>query len=194
MPLINAYNKNGKVPIGSLGLGVQVSPTYTDFSEGALKATDDPNDLAIDGDALFAVDVNGAIRFTRAGHFRVDQDQYLVTSGGHRVLGERGPIQVNSNFRVNEAGDVMQDGKVVDRLRLAATNGMVKEGESFYRAAQVQPAGKYQIMQGMLEESNVNTIRQMMEMINLTRSYETNQRALTAHDETLGKAVTELTR
>jgi flagellar basal-body rod protein FlgF len=192
--LLNACNKNGKTPIGSLGLGVQVSPTYTDFSGGAMVVTDNPHNLAIEGDALFAVDVNGAIRFTRAGSFGVDQDQYLVTAGGHRVLGEQGPIRVDSNFQVTEDGDVVQGGKVIDRLRLAATSGMVKEGDSLYRSQQVQPVGKYRIMQGMLEESNVNAIRQMIEMINLTRSYETNQKALTAHDETLGKAVTELTR
>jgi flagellar basal-body rod protein FlgF len=192
--LLHACNKRGKVPIGSLGLGVQISPAYTDFSSGPLEVTDNPNDLAIEGDALFAVDVNGAIRFTRAGHFGVDQDQYLVTTGGHRVLGEQGPIQVGAGFQVTEAGDVVQDGQVTDRLRLAATQGMVKEGDSLYRSEQVQPAGKYRIFQGMLEGSNVNTIRQMLEMINLTRSYEANQKALTAHDETLGRAVTEMTR
>lgn len=192
--LLNAYNKNGKAPIGSLGLGVQISPNYTDFSAGPIVVTDNPNDLAIEGDALFAVEVNGATRFTRAGHFGVGQDQYLVTSAGHRVLGERGPIQVDADFGVTEDGDVIQGGKVIDRLRLAATSGMVKEGDSLYRSDQMQPAGKYRIRQGMLEESNVNAVRQMIEMINLTRSYETNQKALTAHDETLGKAVTELTR
>jgi flagellar basal-body rod protein FlgF len=192
--LINACNKRGKVPIGSLGLGVQTGPTYTNFSNGPLVATNNPHDLAINGDALFAVEVNGSIRFTRAGHFGVDQEQCLVTADGHRVLGEQGPIRVGAAFRVTEAGEVLQDGQIIDRLRLAGTGGMVKEGDSLYRSEQVQPAGTYHILQGMLEESNVNTIRQMMEMINLTRSYETNQKALTAHDETLGKAVTELTR
>jgi flagellar basal-body rod protein FlgF len=193
--LLNAYNKNGKVPIGTLGLGVQVSPTYTDFSGGSLVVTDNPHDLAIDGDALFAVEVNGAIRFTRAGHFGVDQNRYLVTTAGHRILGEQGPIQVSgAAFQVDEDGAVIQDGKVIDRLQLAATSGMVKEGDSLYRAEQVQPPGKYRIKQGMLEESNVNAIRQMIEMINLTRNYEANQKALTAQDETLEKAATELAR
>jgi flagellar basal-body rod protein FlgF len=193
--LLNAYNKKGKVPIGTLGLGVQVSPTYTDFSGGAYVVTDNPHDLAIDGDALFAVEVNGAIRFTRAGHFGVDQNQYLVTAAGHRILGEKGPIRVGgATFRVAEDGTVLQDGKVIDRLQLAASGGMVKEGDSLYRAGQVQPPGKYQIRQGILEESNVNAIRQMIEMINLTRNYEANQKALTAYDETLDKAVTELAR
>jgi flagellar basal-body rod protein FlgF len=194
--LLNAYNKNGQTPVGPLGLGVEVSPTYTDFSGGSLVVTENPFDLAIDGEALFTVEVNGDYRFTRSGRLQLDRDQYLTTAEGYRVLGERGPIQLNrTDLRITEEGEIIQDGQVIDRLRLAGVGGMVKEGDNLYRAAgQAQPATNYRILQGSLETSNVNSIQQMIEMINLTRSYDTNQKALTAHDETLGKAVNELAR
>lgn len=192
--LLKAYDKNGVTPVGNLGLGVQLNPAYTDFSNGGLTVTGSKTDLAIEGDALFSIATPGGTRYTRAGNFTLDRDNFLVTLEGYRVLGEGGPIQVTGDFQIAATGQVIQDGQVIDRLLMVATTGMQKEGETLYTAAEVQPAVNYQVIQGSLEQSNVNAIRQMIEMINLSRSYETNQKALTAHDETLGKAVNELTR
>ncbi|HEY8463940.1 MAG TPA: flagellar hook-basal body protein [Bacillota bacterium] len=190
--LVNAYDRSGMTPIGTMGLGTAVRPTYTDFSNGALLVTGEPTDLAIEGDALFTVITPEGLRFTRGGNFSRDRDNYLVTREGYRVMGEQGPIQVDGEFQVSATGEVIQDGTVINRLGLVATTGARKEGESLYTVEQAEPATDYQIHQGSLEQSNVNAIRQMIAMINLTRSYETNQRALSAHDETLGKAVNEL--
>ncbi|HYH02423.1 MAG TPA: flagellar basal-body rod protein FlgF [Bacillota bacterium] len=192
--LLNAYDKSGVTPVGTLGLGVQINPAYTDFSNGALTVTGSKTDLAIEGDALFSIEAPGGTRYTRAGNFTRDQDNFLVTQEGYKLLGEKGPIQVAGDFQITTSGEVTQGGQVIDRLQLVATGGMQKEGETLYTAEDAQPAGNYQVIQGSLEQSNVNAIRQMIEMINLSRSYETNQKALTAHDETLGKVVNELTR
>jgi flagellar basal-body rod protein FlgF len=192
--LLKAYDQKGATSIGALGIGVEVGATYADLSNGPLLQTGIKSNLAISGDALFAVETQAGERYTRAGNFTIDQDNYLVTQDGNRVLGENGPIQVAGDFDVTATGEVMQEGKQIARLKLVSATGAQKAGGSLYTATQVQPASNFQILQGTVEQSNVNAVRQMLEMINITRSYETNQKALTAQDEALGKAVNELNK
>lgn len=194
--LIRAYSKGGNTPIGGLGMGVDLNGTYTDYSLGNLIQTDNPTDLAITGDGLLAFERNGQVRYTRAGNLTLNQEQVLVTQNGDPVLGENGPIRLAGSFAVAPDGAIIQNGQVVDRLRLAATAGMVKQGDSYVNGngAQETPAENVRIVQGALEGSNVNSVREMITMINVTRSYDANQRAIVAQDETLGKAVNELAK
>lgn len=191
---LNAYNKQGVSPVGRMGLGVQVANQFTDISNGQIYDTGNMLDLAIEGDGLFAVATPAGTRYTRAGNFVLDGDNYLSTKDGYRVLGENGPIQVNGKFEVTRTGEVVQDGNVIDQLMLIGQAETVKQGESLYNVTQARPATNFQIHQGSLERSNVNSIKQMIDMIQVSRSYESNQKVLTAHDETLSKAVNELAR
>jgi flagellar basal-body rod protein FlgF len=192
--LLNAYGRYGSNPIGTLGLGAQNGPTYTDYSDGNIVTTDNPVDLALIGDAMFTVEVGDGIRYTRSGHFKQDVDGYLVTNEGYRVLGEKGPIKFNAGFAVLKNGEIALNGNVVDRLKLVSTEGLVKEGELLYNGATVKPATNFQVVQGSLEQSNVNAIREMIQMINITRSYDANQRALIAQDEALKRAANDLAK
>ncbi|MGE5605708.1 MAG: flagellar hook-basal body protein [Bacteroidota bacterium] len=192
--MINAYSKQTIKNIGPLGLGVQAVTEFADFSNGSIVTTDNPQDLAIEGLGLFAVETNTGVKYTRAGNFIVDQDNYLVTRDGNNVLGQNGPIRVEGDFTVSEEGEIMQNGAVVDRLLIFSEVGMEKAGETLYVNDQPQLASRYRIIQGALERSNVNAIREMIQMINVTRTYDTNHRALMAHDETLAKVVNELVR
>ncbi len=193
--LINAYAKGKVTPIGQLGLGVDVISRYSDFGPGPITVTDNPTDFAIEGNAFFAVERNGAVVYTRAGNFLVNQDNVLVTQNGDPVLGENGSITINGPFAVSSAGAVMEDGQVIAQLRLAGAAGMIKQGDSYYTNSDTPaPAGDYQVIQGALERSNVNSIREMVQMITVTRSYDANQKVLTAQDDTLGKAVNDLAK
>lgn len=192
--MLNAYSKQVIKNIGPLGLGVQAVTEFPDFSNGSIVTTDNPYDLAIEGLGLFAVETNTGVKYTRAGNFLVDQDNYLVTRDGYNVLGENGPIRVEGSFTVSEEGEIMQNGAVVDRLLIFSEVGMEKAGETLFVNDQPQLATRYRIVQGALERSNVNPIREMIQMINVTRTYDTNHRALMAHDETLAKVVNELVR
>ena len=193
--LINAYSKGKVSPIGQLGLGVDVISRYSDFGPGPITETNNPTDFAIAGNAFFAVERNGEVAYTRAGNFLVNQDKVLVTQNGDPVLGENGPITINGVFTVSPAGEVMENGQVIDRLRLAATTGMIKQGDSYYtNSGTPAPASDYQVIQGALERSNVNAIREMVQMITVTRSYDANQKVMSAHDDTLGKAVNDLAK
>ena len=75
--------------IGMLGTGVMVDEVNIDFSQGAIKTTSNPLDVAIKGEGFFQVQTPEGIRFTRDGNFSLNRDGYLVTKDGHYVLGKR---------------------------------------------------------------------------------------------------------
>jgi flagellar basal-body rod protein FlgG len=192
---LNAYNKRGVRPVGRLGLGVEAVTQYVNFTNGPLQTTGNPNDLAIEGTGLFAIETPNGVRYQRAGNFVIDKDHYLVTQEGFRVLGENGPIQFGAgDFNISETGEITQADGVINRLQIFGADGMSKEGQYFYTNQAAESTTNFRIIQGALEHSNINTVYEMVQMITATRNYETNQKALMAHDETLGRAVNELAK
>ncbi|HBF37391.1 MAG TPA: flagellar basal-body rod protein FlgF [Firmicutes bacterium] len=192
--LLNAYSKRMPQQVGKLGLGVEAVTQVVDFSSGAISQTDNPTDFAIDGDAMFTVQTSKGARYTRAGAFQSDKDGFLVNKDGYKVLGTHGPIRLRGEFSVTEEGQIMQNGKVLDFFQLFSTKDMKKQGDTQYTNDNAVPATKFRILQGAVEHSNVNPVREMVQMINITRSYDANQKALTSHDETLDKLVNELAK
>ena len=187
--------------IGRLGTGTYIDGTYSDLSPGALRYTGNPLDMALEGQGFFTVETPAGVRFTRDGRFTLDADGWLVTLEGHRVLGEAGPIQIQGrDVHVTEGGEVWVDGALAGVLALrdfADPQGLVREGSSLWAptawSGQPQPAAA-RVREGYLEESNVNVVTAMVELIAAYRSYEANQRVIQAYDQTLGKAVNELGR
>jgi len=187
--------------IGRLGTGTYVEGTYSDMSPGALRYTGNPLDLALEGAGFFTVETPAGVRFTRDGRFTLDGAGWLVTLEGHRVLGEDGPIQVvGRDVHVTEQGEIWVDGAPVGVLALrnfAEPQGLVREGSSLWAATESSgepQVARVVVREGHLEESNVNVVTAMVELIAAYRSYESNQRVIQAYDQTLGKAVNELGR
>ncbi len=192
---LNAYNKRGVSPVGRLGLGVEAVTQYVDFTNGPVQVTGNSTDLTIEGTGLFAIDTPNGVKYQRAGNFMIDKDRYLVTQEGYRVLGENGPVRLEEgDFTITEAGEIIQADNIVNRLQIFNTGGMSKEGQYFYTNQAATPATDFRIVQGALEHSNINTVYEMVQMITATRNYETNQKALMAHDDTLGRAVNDLAK
>ena len=189
---------NGK--IGTMDYGVVVDTFHTNFEEGAFSQTNGKLDFAIDGNGFFVVNTPNGQRYTRDGSFTLSKDGYLVTQEGYIVEGENGPIQLSQgDISVDEMGNIINNGQLVDRLRIVDFDnydGLRKEGNNLFfidNSANVQviPAtGK--IKQGFLEQSNVNSVKEMVNMISVMRNYESNQKVVIAFDETLGKAVNEV--
>lgn len=195
--MLKSYSKLGQQKIGALGVGTQLPLTYIDFSDADQLETGNPTDLALKGRAVFAVEGVNGIRYTRAGNFTINKDNFLVTQDGSRVLGKNGPIQLQKGaLMVSPQGEISQNGQVVAQLAVYDIVGLSKQGESYYVAGSVAPraATQYEITQGSLEQSNVSTIREMIQMISVGRTYDTNQKALVAQDEALGKAVNEIAK
>ena len=81
-------------PVGDVGLGVEEAGSRVDLTQGALRMTDEPLDVALDGDGFFSVATANGVRYTRDGQFRVDAEGKLVTAIGDAVLGTNGKAVV----------------------------------------------------------------------------------------------------
>jgi flagellar basal-body rod protein FlgG len=187
---------------GVAQIGPQALAQWTDFSQGPVRDTGRPLDVALDGSGLFVVQTPRGPRYTRAGAFSVSREGYLVTAGGFQVLGQGGPIAIRSpRVSVSAQGEVQDDGRTVDTLRVVdfrKPSGLMKEGDGLFVPADptVAPgrAEGFQVVAGAIEESNVNPVRTMVEMIEMLRRYETAQRAIQAEDETNRYAANDMGR
>jgi len=206
--------------VGKLGTGVEVNEVYTDFDQGALQRTENDFDLALDGRGFLTVMTERGERYTRNGAFTINQDGILMNHNGYPVLGENGIIRVqHNNFIVNERGEIIVNSAVdpnslvsmsnndwsqpivLDRLKLAdfeKIRELKKEGDSLWKETEYSgpplPPQNVKVVQGFLEKSNVNMIREMVDMIEVQRSYEANQKAVQAHDAELGRLINEVAR
>lgn len=174
------------------------SQTY--LSQGALRETGNNFDLALDdnGKGFFTIQTDRGIEFTRAGSFKLSTDGYLVTAEGHKLLGHRGPIKATGNeFKVTDNGTVKVDGVEVDRVlvsEIESSEDLKRAGGTAFGSAtpRVHASTEFKIKQGYKEMSNVNALQEMVSLMEVMRNFEANQKALSAHDQRLQKAVNEL--
>lgn len=177
---------------------------WTDFAPGILRETGRPLDVALSGPGFLAVQTPAGERYTRGGALGLDAQGYLVTAGGHRVLGTGGPIPAGGpggapgSVQVGPGGEIVRGGQTVGTLRVVdfpRPYRLVKEGGGLYApapgVAPVAAAGAA-VTGGALEASNVNAIETMVAMIDLFRRYEAAQRALQALDESSQQATAEI--
>ncbi len=190
--------------LGKMSLGVKIGETFTDFSQGSLKDTGNTYDIAIGGDGFFNIEFTNkegetTTKYTRDGSFSVTKDGYLVTKDGDYVLGENGRIQLSTTAGstvFDRDGSIYQDGRLVASLKLTEfedTNYLTHYGETMWDAkegAVSQDAESAKIYQGYLEMSNASVVKEMVNMITISRQYEANQKMLTTFDETLEKSMT----
>jgi flagellar basal-body rod protein FlgG len=210
--------------IGKMGTGVEVNEVYTRFTQGAFKQTENDFDLALEGGGFFSVETEDGERYTRNGSFLIDRDGFLVTKDGFQVLGENGPIQLKkNNFIVDEDGNIFENAEysedplrlvsmeenewnqtvLLDRLKIVdfpKSRYIKKIGESLYtetdysEKAFIIEIDRPKVRQGFLEASNVNPVIEMVNLIEVHRTYEANQKMIQAHDSMLSKAVNEVGR
>jgi len=208
--------------VGNLGTGVEVNEVFTDFEQGSLQRTENHFDLALEGRGFFTILTEKGERYIRDGAFTINQDGILMTRNGNPVMGENGIIRVHHNdFIVNERGEIIINGDlspeprdvvsvnsnnwsnpiVLDKLKLVDfeyIRYIKKEGDSMYRETEYSgppiPPDELKVIQGFLEKSNVNIVREMVDMIEVQRSYEANQKTVSSHDQTLGKLINEVAR
>jgi len=180
--------------IGSLGTGAAVHQIVTDHSTGSYKATENPFDLALGPDCYFSIETPEGVRYTRNGSFTVDSDGMLVNTNGLPVLGTDGYIYIDGDFVVDEHGNLVQDGVTIDTLdivRFPDQAGLMKIGDDLYAAGdQVpEPPDDPQVIQGYLESSNVNAVKEMVDLITVVRAYEVMQKVVQAEDQTLDRLI-----
>jgi flagellar basal-body rod protein FlgF len=170
-----------------------VNDVYTDYNSGIFDKTGNPLDLAIDGDGFFTLELADGTRvLTRSGAFTVNQDGLLAFPGGPLLMGEGGPLEVgNGKVTIAQSGEVDVDGFVIGRIvpvTVSDLEQLEKIGNSLFvvpDGVELIPVTKATISQGYLEASNVDVVREMIDMIISFRSYEANARALQTQDQSL---------
>ena len=188
--------------LGTMSAGVRGYSVLTDFEQGQLEMTNQPFDLAINGEGFFSVQTAEGEYYTRNGSFTINQNSELVTMDGAKVLGMDGPIIIETdNFTVNEFGEVIQNGEITSKLKLTAFSNIAdvyKVGTGYYKekANLIGEKKEFEgeISQGFIESSNSDAISEMIHLIEMNRNYETSQKVITTIDEMIGKCVTELGR
>lgn len=174
----------------------------TFLTQGTLTLTGDPLDLGIEGAGFFTVDTPAGPRYTRAGHFTPNEAGDLVTPDGHRLLDSGGaPVFIPpeaAQIAIARDGTISADGQPLAQIALvtpADPATLTRESGVLHAIdGAVDPVGDPQILQGFLEESNVNAISEMARLIEVQRAYETGQKFLDREDERIRNVVQTLGR
>ena len=178
--------------------------TKRDTTEGPLLKTDNSLDLAISGDGYFLVETPLGERYTRHGRFQLDAENRLVTGQGNPLLDNGGNeinIPTNSGrVEINPDGTISVGGGVIAKIGLVS----FEDEQQLRRSANnlyIAPDGvnpkeveKPKIVQGMLEQSNVNAIEQFTQMIQIHRSNNSLDRGMKQEHERIMKMISRLTR
>jgi len=157
-----------------------------DLSDGALKTTGNPHDLALQGDGFFSVQTGtDGYLLTRDGRFHLNEDGHLVTEEGHALLGRQGPIQVppGETIQITEDGHIVgnRSGRF-DQVRVET--GIARPiGRNMWKAVGGTKPGSARVVQGALEASNVNAMRSMVELMEASRYIEAYRKAMETSDQ-----------
>jgi len=181
---------------------VQDVGSRRNLEAGPLEATGNPLDIAIDGEGYFAVQVDGEERYTRNGHFGLNELGEIVTSAGHPLLGAGGaPLNVPPEAQeISVAGDgtVSTEAGVAGRIELvgfAAPQALERVGNSLYRSdAPAEPLLEGRLVQGMVEGSNVQPVLEMTRMMETVRAFQSTQKFLETHHDLVRRSVEGMLR
>jgi flagellar basal-body rod protein FlgF len=177
-------------------VGVMTSET-TDFSPGPIRETGRSLDVALDGDGFLVVQTTRGERYTRQGSLTLDNSGQLVTQRGDLVIGDGGPITLPpGEVNIGDDGTISAGGKAVGRLKLVhfanANAALAKEGNSLFVATGAEKPGEApgtKVAQGSLEMSNVNSLTEMVAMMQNTREFESLQRSVSTMMNDLGRKI-----
>lgn len=182
---------------------MQKENVYIDYAAGPTSQSGNPLDLALDGDGFFAVTTPEGTAYTRQGNFRTSADGTLVTVDGYPVQGTGGSaIRIQgSRVEIDAKGSVTVDGIQTGALSVVDFDkpyALTKIGSALFvpaDPAQAAPqSGKAQILQGHLEGSNVESISEMVQMIETNRYFEACSKVIKGFDDITAKAANELGR
>ena len=188
-------------PMGSqVGMGVRQVGTEQTFTQGSMQQTNDPFDLAIQGNGFFMVtQQDGSKAYTRDGSFSVNPQGQLVTSSGDMVGVTIPPgstdVKIAPDGTVTAVLAGQKESIPIGSLQLANfvnPQGLKAIGGNKYIAtnasgpAQTGKPGEQNmgsVAQGYLEKSNINVVEEMISIIQAQRAYEINQKGIQAADQ-----------
>lgn len=172
--------------------------TMHDLSGGAVVQTGNQLDVALQGQGFLAVETLAGERWTRSGALQINAEGILVTTDGHPVLGDGGPIQFDdddSDITIAADGAISTNDGIKGRLRVvefADPQELAREGSNLFSGGTPIALGNTRVLQGFLEKSNVSGVAEMTEMIRVSRSYQSLASLMQKQDEMRRSAVQRL--
>ncbi len=168
---------------------------FTDMSAGNITRTGQSFDMAISGEGFFkVVDTNGNFYYTRQGNFNPNAEGNLVAAGGFKLVDEGdAPIVVEgSDVTISEDGTIQMASGATQKIPLYKVEdpaALERVGGSFFtlKGAEASLMENPQVMQGSIEESNVNIMQEMARMVETMRAFETSQKAIKNYGEISAK-------
>ncbi len=197
-----------ELPTGSqIGLGTRPGAVFKIFSTEGYQETQNPLDLAIEGDGFFQIQLSdGTIAYSRDGSFKIDSEGRLVTSDGYLMEPEITipedavsiAISKDGTISVLRAGEVnAEEVGTLELTRFINPSGLRAIGDNLYLESDASgnpvagdpgEEGFGTVLQGFLESSNVNVVEEMVKMIVAQRAYEVNSKAVQTSDDMLSLA------
>ena len=196
-----------QTPTGlEVGMGVRVVDTQRMFSQGELRQSGNPLDVAIEGSGFYPVTLpSGELAYTRDGAFKLDAEGRLVNAEGYAIGGDISlppdalsvSIAGDGTVSVTVPGDTapVEVGQI-ELATFANPAGLAAMGHNLFRETPASgtaitsapgESGAGTLMQGTLELSNVNVVEEMIDLISGQRAYEVNTRVIKAADEMLAQ-------
>jgi flagellar basal-body rod protein FlgF len=170
-----------------------------DTSQGEIYETSNPLDLALVGDGMFAIQSQNGYEFTRKGNFKISDDGFLVNEQGSKVMGKGGQINLleymngdQTDIKISRNGALSINNTHVADLLVVKIDDYEKrkQGLNFDSTRDIQDfaqESEFEVRQGYLEESNVNPMIELENMINISKEYETAYKMVNYFDSSLEK-------
>jgi flagellar basal-body rod protein FlgF len=181
---------------GPEGAYARIAEGWLDPADGAPRPTGEATHVALQGPGWLVVEADGASLLTRDGQLHVDPDDGLLrTMSGHAVLGDGGPIVVppGATVRIAEDGEVATtEGEILGRLTVVEAEAEPLGG-NLWRPLSVPVARTARLVPGAVEQSNVDPVHAMIQLVEASRAFEQFQKVLQASDE-LDARLNEITR
>lgn len=177
--------------------------TGINFKSGETEPTRRDLDLALQGEGFFEVKLPDQSRaYTRSGEFQMRPDRTLVTGGGQEVMSTTGrPIVLLADggaITIEQDGTILQGGAQLGKLavkKFSDPGQLSPVADGYFSApagVEAQVVAKPEVLQGYLEGSNTSSLREMVDMVLISRAYEANQKIISTADQTMQKTLDAL--
>ncbi|MGQ9688129.1 MAG: flagellar hook-basal body protein [Desulfobaccales bacterium] len=192
---------------GTALAGWEEGPRYVDvrsrdFGQGAIHETGNETDLALQGRGFFKVQTPRGFRYTRNGSFTLNAEFQLVTPEGYLVMGKNGPLTLDARdkrFGLDDQGGIHMDKNLADQILVVDfpnPQDLRPEGHNFFvpgpLAGEEMEAAEARVLQGNIEESNVDLVSESVALIDTQRRYESYLKILETFTSVDRKVVEEI--